>query len=419
LNNSNSISNWKQEIETLYKRNNSLGVGVFNKNGELLYANESMKLFLGYDDNTSRHTNSFVNPELVSLTKSIEEGLIFEGIITIGNFSDISYSFKGKAYKKKNELLIYCEADTSALFEQNKTMSNLNQEINNLQRQLIKEKKVLEKTLLELKETQQMLIHSEKMNAIGKLVAGVAHEINNPISFVYNNLFLLDNYIKDIVLVNDKINDLILKTNNNKLIDTVNKVKVKFEMDYLISDSFDITVETREGVERVKNIVKDLRTFSRLDESEIKNVSLVDSISSTISIIRPELSQKSISFDFSYENDIRLDCYPGQLNQSILNVLINSIQAVDENGLISIQLSEFKDYITITVKDNGCGIDEKIITRIFEPFFTTKPVGSGTGLGLSITYKIIVELHGGKLGVNSEEGLGTEILFTIPKSIGI
>jgi len=396
-----------------------LGVGVFNKNGELLYANESMKLFLGYDDNTSRHTNSFVNPELVSLTKSIEEGLIFEGIITIGNFSDISYSFKGKAYKKKNELLIYCEADTSALFEQNKTMSNLNQEINNLQRQLIKEKKVLEKTLLELKETQQMLIHSEKMNAIGKLVAGVAHEINNPISFVYNNLFLLDNYIKDIVLVNDKINDLILKTNNNKLIDTVNKVKVKFEMDYLISDSFDITVETREGVERVKNIVKDLRTFSRLDESEIKNVSLVDSISSTISIIRPELSQKSISFDFSYENDIRLDCYPGQLNQSILNVLINSIQAVDENGLISIQLSEFKDYITITVKDNGCGIDEKIITRIFEPFFTTKPVGSGTGLGLSITYKIIVELHGGKLGVNSEEGLGTEILFTIPKSIGI
>lgn len=419
MNNSNSISNWKQEIETLYKRNNSLGVGVFNKNGELLYANESMKLFLGYDDNTSRHTNSFVNPELVSLTKSIEEGLIFEGIITIGNFSDISYSFKGKAYKKKNELLIYCEADTSALFEQNKTMSNLNQEINNLQRQLIKEKKVLEKTLLELKETQQMLIHSEKMNAIGKLVAGVAHEINNPISFVYNNLFLLDNYIKDIVLVNDKINDLILKTNNNKLIDTVNKVKVKFEMDYLISDSFDITVETREGVERVKNIVKDLRTFSRLDESEIKNVSLVDSISSTISIIRPELSQKSISFDFSYENDIRLDCYPGQLNQSILNVLINSIQAVDENGLISIQLSEFKDYITITVKDNGCGIDEKIITRIFEPFFTTKPVGSGTGLGLSITYKIIVELHGGKLGVNSEEGLGTEILFTIPKSIGI
>lgn len=177
-----------------------------------------------------------------------------------------------------------------------------------------------------------------------------------------------------------------------------------------------MTKESKGGIERIKNIVEELRRFSRLDESEFKQINLIESIQSTISILKSEFANKKIEFSFNYDNEVILDCMPGQLNQAVLNVLINSVQAVESGGKIDISVIDEINRVTIQVSDNGCGIPEKIVHRIFEPFFTTKPVGSGTGLGLSITYKIIHDLHGGDIQVESSEA-GTKIRMSIPKKV--
>jgi len=166
----------------------------------------------------------------------------------------------------------------------------------------------------------------------------------------------------------------------------------------------------------VKVIVDDLRKFSRLDEAKVKRVTLLDTIQSTLTIIGPELSKKEIQLSISIPV-LELECFPAQLNQALMNVLINAIQAVEIKGHIDLIVEEKEDSIQLIVKDDGCGIPEELNNRIFEPFFTTKPVGTGTGLGLSITYKIIHDLHHGSIDVFSELGRGSTFVLSIPKKV--
>jgi two-component system NtrC family sensor kinase len=304
-----------------------------------------------------------------------------------------------------------------ALFEDNKNMSRLNQEVNNLQRQLLKEKAKLQTTLAELRETQQMLIQSEKMNALGQMVAGVAHEINNPIAFVTNNLHELKKYTSEFLDAFAEIEHRIDKEKISGGDTLIKSIKEKYEFEYLTEDISDVISESQLGVERVKTIVEDLRRFSRLDESEIKHIDLVENIKSTLSIIKPEIDKKNIEFSLNAPEELFTDCYPGQLNQALLNILINAIYAVDEKGKIQLSLQKKADQVHISVSDNGCGMEAEIISKIFNPFYTTKPVGTGTGLGLSITYKIISELHNGSIKVESEPGKGAIFVITIPKAL--
>ena len=257
----------------------------------------------------------------------------------------------------------------------------------------------MQATLAELKETQQLLIHSEKMNAMGKLVAGVAHELNNPIAFVYSNLFSLEKYVAEVFDAIRQIEKQVEQTGNQELLETIAQLREKNELNYLEEDISEMTKESKVGIERVKTIVEDLRRFSRLDESDIKQVDLIENIRSTISIVRAEISNKKIDFKFESAGHLLVDCYPGQLNQAILNVLTNAIDAVQPGGRISLIVTDESDRINIEVTDDGHGIPEEIKNRIFEPFFTTKPIGSGTGLGLSITYKIIHDLHKGRIEI--------------------
>jgi signal transduction histidine kinase len=286
-----------------------------------------------------------------------------------------------------------------------------------LQRELIKEKKKLLNALEELKETQQMLIHSEKMNALGKLVAGVAHELNNPVSFVYSNLFSIEKYVYEVFESQRQINELIQQKASNDLITAVAEIQRKNDLQDLLADIADMTKESKIGIERVKTIVEDLRKFSRLDEAEIKQIDLIDNLKSTINIARSEIVRKQIEFQLVSPEKLLLDCYPGQLNQAIMNVLINAIDAVDVNGQVSLIVAQENNTVTITINDNGSGIADDVKDRIFDPFFTTKPVGSGVGLGLSITYKIIHDLHHGSIDVNSIAGQITSMKITIPLKI--
>ncbi|MFA9390385.1 MAG: sensor histidine kinase [Prolixibacteraceae bacterium] len=411
------ISDWLELISHLSLNGQSVALGLFNLQGQLIEANESMCFFMDTTIVELHPKNSFVNPTFSTIVETVNSGTAYEGFMTIGNYGFTSYTLLGKAYLKGNYILVFVEADVPDLFEENKKMSSLNQEVNNLQRQLIKEKRNLQLTLSELKETQQMLIHSEKMNAMGKLVAGVAHELNNPISFVYSNLFSLEKYIKEVYDSYTQVEALIAKNGNETLTAEVAQIRKKNEIDFLMEDIADMAKESKIGTERVKTIVEDLRRFSRLDESDVKQIDLMENIKSTISITKAEINKKNINFELSGPETLIVDCFPGQLNQAILNVLINAIQAVSEEGQVSLTVRKENENIIILAKDDGSGIPEAIKQRIFEPFFTTKPVGSGTGLGLSLAYKIICDLHKGSIQVESAINRGTTFTITIPVKI--
>ena len=415
----NYIAGWKELIGELIQKGKSVAIGIFNVDGRLLYANASMCFFLNVDHEYEQAKNSFINPVFSSFMDNNKTGLIFEGLMTIGNYVDISFGLNAKVFRQTDQIMVFAEVDVPNLFKENNQLSHLNQQVNNLQRQLIKEKKTLQFTLAELKETQQMLIHSEKMNAMGQLVAGVAHELNNPIAFVYSNLFSIEKYAAEVFQSYRELEELIGLEGPPELNDRIGKIRQKNDLDFLSEDIADMVKESKIGIERVKTIVEDLRRFSRLDESAVKTIDLIENIKSTISISRSELTRKNINFKFMAPDHLLVGCYPGQLNQAILNVLINAIYAVDKEGEISLSVEVKEPNIIISIKDNGSGIPEEIKAKIFDPFFTTKPVGSGTGLGLSITYKIISDLHKGSIEITSETGTGTIFKLIIPRYLSV
>ena len=405
------LSEWTDELMLTLCDNNSFGIALFNNAGDLLCANAAMvSLCVDFD------SSSLINPtfeKLVSLETS--DLVLFSGFLTIGKYNSVNTTIEAKVYWKTDRILITGGINVSGLIEQNKTMHILNQKVTNLQRQLMREKAELDHTMKELKDIQQMLIHSEKMNAMGNLVAGVAHEVNNPIAFVYSNVFSLDKYIGNIVHSYSELEQLIQTRCNQELIDLASEIRKKNDLDFLIDDITDITTQSKIGLERVKTIVEDLRRFSRLDEAEMKSIDLIENISSTILISNLELSKRNILYTLIAPKKLMVECYPGQLNQALLNVILNAAQAIEADGNLTITVTETEHQVTISVLDDGCGIAPEIKDKIFDPFFTTKPIGSGTGLGLSITYKIITEMHKGTIQVDSTLGKGTCFILSIPK----
>lgn len=408
------LSVWNDLLDSLILSGKSIGLGIFNDEGLLLDANQVMCNFLDTGTDFKNPKNHIVNPSLEELLTHKTDGLIFHGLLTISDYQSTSYTLIARVFRRDRWLLIFAEADVVDLFSENKKMSKLNQEVNNLQRQLIKEKMNLQQTLNELKETQQMLVHSEKMNALGKLVAGVAHEINNPISFIYSNVFSLEKYIAEIVHAYSELETEARTANEPGKQERINEIREKNDLDFLINDISDITKQSKIGLERVKTIVEDLRKFSRLDEADMKHIDLIDNIRSTIGIASIEFTARNIRVELIAPEKLMVECFPGQLNQAVLNLLINAAQAIVCDGEISILVERFDSTVFISISDNGCGIPENIQNKIFDPFFTTKPIGSGTGLGLSITYKIITDLHKGNIEVDSIIGKGSTFKISIP-----
>ena len=230
------------------------------------------------------------------------------------------------------------------------------------------------------------------MSSLGQLVAGVAHELNNPIGYLYANMKELQNYI-----------DLLKKSEDGK---------IGVAPEYLNEDINQIIQESMEGSERVKSIVENLRKFSRLDEAEFKYADIHEGIDSTVMLVSKELGD-NINLHRDFADIPLISCMPGHLNQVFLNMLLNAIQAIDKEGNIWISTSIKDDAVLIKFKDDGKGIPKKSIDKIFEPFFTTKPVGMGTGLGLSISYGIIQD-HGGDIKVKSKKKGGTTFTISIP-----
>ncbi|MBE9206650.1 AAA family ATPase [Nostoc sp. LEGE 06077] len=283
----------------------------------------------------------------------------------------------------------------------------------------------LQQALQELQRTQTQLIQSEKMSSLGQMVAGIAHEINNPINFIHGNITHASEYVQDLLKLL-----VIYQHEYSNSSDLVQAKAAEIDVDFLAEDLPKILDSMKVGSSRIRNIVLGLRNFSRLDESEMKAVDIHEGIDNTLMILQHRLKEKNDSPEIEvikeYAEIPKVSCYAGQLNQVFMNILSNAIDALDEvmvnsqNELLTrpqirictslIDLNTLR----ISIADNGSGMTEAVKKKIFDPFFTTKPVGSGTGLGLSISYQVVVDKHKGQLTCDSNVGKGTEFVIEIP-----
>ncbi|MDY6785165.1 MAG: GAF domain-containing protein [Cyanobacteriota bacterium] len=295
-----------------------------------------------------------------------------------------------------------------------------------------RQKEQLSRAFQDLKQSQTQLIQSEKMASLGQLVAGVAHEINNPVNFIYGNLAHIDDYSRDLLSLT--------KLFQENLPEPLPEVQAQIEaidLEFLREDLPKILTSMKIGAERIRQLVLSLRTFSRLDESQMKPINVHEGIDSTLLILqhrlKPKAERQEIKLVKEYGELPLVECHAAQLNQVFMNILSNSVDALelrmreqqerDKEGVeeedvyspkIRIRTQIVGDRAVIRIADNGSGIPEAVRSRIFDPFFTTKAPGKGTGLGLSISYQIVVEKHGGQLKLGSKPGKGTLFLVEIP-----
>jgi two-component system NtrC family sensor kinase len=262
-----------------------------------------------------------------------------------------------------------------------------------LEREIQLRSRELEETLQELQETQGHLVQSEKMAALGLLVAGVAHEINNPISFAKGSLATVRRCLGEI-----------------KTVDELSPAEAE-ELYEDLRVSVDII---KNGLDRTENIVTNLKSFVRKDEGFFKQVDLHAGLDSTLQLFQHELTYK-VKIQKQYGKIDLIEAIPGQINQAFMNIIQNATHSIPDQGEIHIKTEQAGNQIVISIRDTGCGIREGDLPKIFDPFFTTKEVGKGTGLGMTITYKII-QNHNGKIEVKSSIGIGTEVSITLPVS---
>ncbi|QOX78958.1 PAS domain S-box protein [Trichlorobacter lovleyi] len=270
----------------------------------------------------------------------------------------------------------------------------------------------LEAAYNHLKLVQMQAVQQEKMASVGQLAAGVAHEINNPMGFISSNLSSLAKYINKLRAFETSLVDLAGASGNTALVDEITKTKKSMKIDFILEDMQSLLEESLDGAERVRRIVQDLKSFSHVDEAELKPVSLVDNLDSTLNMVRNEI--KYVADVVKQYGDLPMvTCRPQQLNQVFMNLLVNAAHAIEGHGTITVRTWQEGEVICVAITDTGKGIAPEHLNRIFEPFFTTKDVGKGTGLGLSICYDIIHK-HGGEILVESAVGAGTTFTVRLP-----
>lgn len=262
----------------------------------------------------------------------------------------------------------------------------------------------------ELESLQAQIIHSEKMASLGQLAAGVAHELNNPAGFIYGNMEMLRSCVDGLERLLRFYDKATLPAH---LVAEINALKKEIDYENSLGDLQSIIADCHGGAERIRDVVQNLRLFSRLDEAEFKKVDLHEGIESTIRLLSQFYGSGSITLERRYVDLPPVDCYAGQLNQVWMNLLVNAAQAISREGKVRVMTRRENGMAVVSISDSGRGIAPEHLKKIFDPFFTTKPVGEGTGLGLSITYGI-VERHSGTINIESRLGEGTTFTVAIP-----
>jgi len=341
--------------------------------------------------------------------------------------------------KRVMERTLALEVANELLQQENLDRSFAENSLRRSEAKLLEQTQQLENTVQQLKGTQAQLVQKEKMSSLGQMVAGIAHEINNPVNFIYGNLVPAEEYIKDLLEL-IKLYQVYYPTPAPEIADKIRRI----DLDFILEDVQKLFGSIEMGAERISEIVKSLRTFSRLDEADMKKVNIHEGIDSTLMILqhrlKEQLKRPPIQVIKEYGDLPELECYAGQLNQVFMNICSNAIDALEQMAqqadatkgywqkrfpnhllytqcqLLTIRIRTLLvdgKWVQISIADNGNGIDSDAIAKIYDPFYTTKPIGSGTGLGLAISYQII-QTHEGYLHCTSELGRGTEFIIEIP-----
>jgi signal transduction histidine kinase len=285
------------------------------------------------------------------------------------------------------------------------TIAKANQQLATEMTKLSSRQAEQDQLLRELDAANSQILQSEKLAAIGQLAAGVAHEINNPVGYVFSNLKTLGGYVHDLIRIIDAID-------NVDGLEDLRQLKHSLEYDYIRKDVEALIEESEEGIDRVKRIIGALKDFSHTDEEEFRPADLHRGLDTTLNVVHNELKYKAEVIK-EYGNLPEVECIPSQINQVVMNLLVNAAHAIDEFGRITVRTGHDGECAWIEVEDTGHGIEAVLLNRIFEPFFTTKPVGKGTGLGLALSYNI-AQKHNGRLEVHSQVGKGTRFRLWLP-----
>jgi two-component system NtrC family sensor kinase len=303
------------------------------------------------------------------------------------------------------------------LEEKSRELYKTNQELYLRNQKIAEQSRFLQKQVVELQDTRQQLVQSEKMAVIGQLAAGVAHEINNPVGFIASNLDTLSDYLIDLRELVDKQGKCLEMLSgkgqrDNGLLDDLQVFMDRINLDYLLPDINQLIGDSIEGAQRVEQIVADLSDFSYLSapQASLEDINVL--LQKSINIAASELKYKA-DIDLQLADIPTVVCYGGKIGQVFLNLLVNAAHAIKDRGLITVATGRDGDRVWIDISDDGCGISKDNLGKIFDPFFTTKDIGKGTGLGLHVV-KAAVEVHRGEIFVSSEEGCGASFKIVLP-----
>ncbi|WP_413175128.1 AAA family ATPase [Anabaena azotica] len=389
---------------------------VFNTREDILINDANTDNMFGADPYVRKY-----QPKSILCNTILNQGQLI-GIIYLENNLTV-----GAFTPERLKILKLLSSQAAISLQNAQLYENLEEKVADRTQELNDKNLYLENTLSKLKLTQSQLIQTEKMSSLGQMVAGIAHEINNPVSFIYANIDYADSYIEALInLIN------IYQQEYPNPTSRIKKNLADIDLDFIRIDLPKIFNSMAVGAERIRKIVLGLRNFSRLDESDMKPVDIHEGMESTLMLLQPRFREKlgySPNIVIKDYSELPLvTCYVSQINQVFMNIISNAIDALYncKQEICStekeISCSQIKictsvindDWVRISIKDNGMGMSPEVKQRIFDPFFTTKPVGEGTGLGLSISYQIVVDKHGGKLECISEPKLGTEFIIEIP-----
>lgn len=404
---------------------------VSGPNGEVVSVNQATCLVLGYD---VEHIKTHNIQDIVELRDSKEDwfaaqlsvrqnftndvflancdGQHFPMAMSCSPLQDADNAITGFIFTfQDNSERIEAERATAEAFAET---HKLNEELQQINLAMESTNEELAQAYSKLQNSQVQILQQEKMASIGQLAAGVAHEINNPMGFITSNLGTLDKYIERLQVFLAQQSRLIEENVSAEKQEDIKEQHKKLKIDYLLEDSRDLLEESLDGASRVKVIVQNLKTFSRLDQEDEHEADINECLDTTINIAWNELKYK-VTLEKDFAPLPLLHCYPQKLNQVFMNLLVNAAQAIDEKGTINLRTWSDEVSIFVEIRDTGCGIPAESLSRIFEPFYTTKEVGKGTGLGMSISYEIIKE-HGGEIQVDSVVGQGTTFTIHLPLS---
>ena len=408
-------------LESLLATASSLAYARFTRDGVMLSANPRFRSLIAERNGEGLLTELVVEGQRDEMARLLHESVLPDDPQNVHFASGeqapttllVTWAWDG------DELVLFGEPPIADLEAAQATLVKLNSRVSELARENAKKSAQLQRALEDLRETQAMLVHREKMAALGQMTAGVAHELNNPLAYVKNNQYLLRQGVEGILALVNLLGEGLdaIEESQPELFDAIMEKIEDVDLPRLGERMPELLESVDEGIDRSIRLVQGLRTFSRLDEAEVKTIDLNESLRSVVEFAGFLLKETDTELVAGYGELPPVTCSPGQLNQAVMNILTNAIQASAPGGKVSLSTVVDGDEVLITIADNGPGVPEELAGRIFDPFFTTRPVGEGTGLGLSIAYTVITA-QGGHIALKSAPGGGAAFTIHLPLERG-